>query len=1048
MGIRKPAKIISVVLAMLLLLASMSSAFGEEVNALDVEGYETVDYTDFGDEGEVVPTYWGFTPASSTVAIHTEGLGGNATPKLQYNIVNQSGGRIASKTFASPVGGAKVLFEFDWYPGKVNDKGDRQFENGGEVKFFDSAGNAIFTINHTNNASLSYYVGRQERAATSFTNPEAWYHAKVAFDLVDNEAALTLQDQSGATEQYTASLDGVNFSGSFGMIRLQGVRTSGNNLTWTTFLDNFGIYNVPMSDDAILKVDDLPYHRVYVGETTEELSSLGLPDQVSVTLADDSKVDVPISEWVEIGSEWDPDRSGVYEFRGTLVETDGTENVFGRYATLYVYNRLHPVDPAQQVEWLDRSVIALPSEDGIFISWRLLADEYDQGVKFNIFRNGKKLNDEPLFVTNFMDAKGKSGDVYTVETLVRGASTEKNKATASATDYLSIPLQKPEGGTTATGDYMYSSNDASVGDLDGDGEYEVIVLWTPSNAMMALEDVITGPAIFDAYKLDGTLLWRMNMGPNLTSGPQYHQFVVGDMDGDGKSEFLIKSADGTTVYGATNGVYDSSKVISVIGDPGADWVNDGGHVVGGPEYISVFDGTTGAVIDTIDFAFPVEKVPGDGGTSWGDNFYNRSDRFLAAMAYLDGVTPSAIYGRGYYARTGFAAYSLVNGELQELWTFDSDESGRGGGLGNHNLAVGDLDNDGFDEIVAGSLTLDHDGTILYAMDGEMGRVQGSHGDALHVGAFDPDREGLHVFGVREETTVASLEYHDGATGETLKAFYAYKDAGRGVAANITSSPGYEFWGAGGPTVETGGGVYNVQGDVVEDSFRDIGLPVNFVAYWDGDLLHELLDGTTISKYDEATGEVNVIKAFEGVVSNNGTKANPTLQADIVGDWREEVIYRTPGDSELRLYSTTIPTSYRLYTLMHDPVYRMAIAWQNATYNQPPHIGFYLGEDIRDTVLAGQLEAENIDYTPNANAMRQTVHLGLDDPMRTKLTNALDQAEHQLSKGRPEQAAQSMQGFIKHLNSKSPKMQVEDELKANLIADAQRLIEEWKKLGSE
>lgn len=190
MGIRKPAKIISVVLAMILLLPSMSPAFREKVNALDVEGYETVDYSDFGDEGEAVPPYWGFTPASSTVAIHTEDLGGNTTPKLQYNIVNQSGGRIASKTFASPVGGAKVLFEFDWYPGKVNDKGNHQFENGGEVKFFDSAGNAIFTINHTINASLSYYVGRRERAATGFTNPEAWYHAKVAFDLIDNEAAL------------------------------------------------------------------------------------------------------------------------------------------------------------------------------------------------------------------------------------------------------------------------------------------------------------------------------------------------------------------------------------------------------------------------------------------------------------------------------------------------------------------------------------------------------------------------------------------------------------------------------------------------------------------------------------------------------------------------------------------------------------------------------------------------------------------------------------------------------------------------------------------
>lgn len=669
----------------------------------------------------------------------------------------------------------------------------------------------------------------------------------------------------------------------------------------------------------------------------------------------------------------------------------------------------------------------------------MLADEYDKAVTFNVYRNGEKLNAAPLAVTNFTDTEGVPGDTYMVETLVQGVSTENNEVTAASKDYLSIPLQKPEDGTTVTGDYTYTANDASIGDLDGDGEYEVIVKWRPSNAMTALQDVITGPTIFDAYKLDGTLLWRMNMGMNLTSGPQYHQFVVGDMDGNGKSEFLIKSADGTTVYGATNGMYDSNKVISTIGDPEADWVNDGGHVVGGPEYISIFNGETGEVIDTIDFAFPVEKVEGDGGTSWGDDYYNRSDRFLAGLAYLNGVTPSAIYGRGYYERTGFAAYSLVDGELIEEWTFDSDEAGRGAGLGNHNLAIGDLDNDGFDEIVAGSLTLDHDGTILYAMDGERGRVQGSHGDALHVGAFDPDREGLQVFGVRESSEVASLELHDGATGETLQAFYAYKDAGRGLAANITTKPGYEFWGSGGLSVEAGGGIYNVQGHVVADSFREIGLSVNFATYWDGDLLHELLDHTSISKYDEEANEVNVLRNFEGVVSNNGTKANPALQADILGDWRDEVIFRTPDSSKLRIFSTTIPTEYRLYTLMHDPVYRMGIAWQNTTYNQPSHISFYLGEDIRETVLAGELDPENIDYTASVDAMKHSIKLEILDK-GSVLMNKLNQAQHQLDMKRPGHAAKHMEGFVKLLEDSKLN---DADLKSQLKADALTLIEMWK-----
>jgi rhamnogalacturonan endolyase len=1040
---RRRRQLSSALVILVLLWTSLFPGFGTSVWADEFDDYITVDYTDFGDSGPLQPAYWGFVPFASTLVIHTGDVGGNTTAKLQYNIIDQSGGRIATKELASAVGGLKIRFAFDWYPGDVNDRGNNPFENGGEVKFLDSTGNVVFSLNNTNNSNLAYYAGNQPLSYTGFSNPEEWYHVDVVFNLISNEVQLSLTDQAGATEEYAVSLDGVNFSGSIKMIRLAGVRTNGNNLTWTTYLDNFGIYHIPVSDEVISKTEWLPYIRVYVGETTADISSIGLPDEVPVTLAGGNIVNVPVIEWTAIGKPWDPDVSGVYEFRGTLADTEYTQNPFGRYATQYVYNRLHPIDLPQEVEWLNRGVVALPSNDGIFISWRLLADEYAEDVKFNIYRNGQKLNAAPLFVTNFVDPTGQPGDKYTVETLVRGTAVSTFDAYAQDKDYFVIPLQKPEGGETETGPYEYTSNDASVGDLDGDGEYEIILMWTPTNSMYALEDVVTGPTIFDAYKLDGTLMWRINMGPNLTSGPQYHQFVVGDMDGDGRSEFLIKTADGTISYGTTNGVYDSSKVISVIGDPTADWVNEGGHVTTGPEFVSVFDGLTGAVIDTIDFAFPVEKVPGDGGISWGDNFYNRSDRFLAALAYLDGIRPSAIYNRGYYARTGFVAYSLIDGKLHEIWRFDTDDhGGRGEGMGNHNLSVGDVDNDGFDEIIAGSLTLDHDGSILYVMDGEMGRYQGSHGDALHVGAFDPDREGLHVFGPHEVDTVASLEYHDGATGETLMAFFAYKDAGRGVAGNITSRPGYEIWGAGGLTVETGGGVYNVQGYVVEESSRDIGLPMNFVTYWDGDLLHELLDGTVIYKYDENTSTVNVMRSFEGVVSNNGTKANPTLQADIFGDWREEVIYRTPDDSELRIYSTTIPTEYRLYTLMHDPVYRMGIAWQNITYNQPPHISFYLGEDIRDQVLLGQLEEEKIDYTPNLDALKHVVILKLSGPVQTQLLNSLNQVEHHLNAGRMKQAIQHMQNFIKHLNNRADKDNVDPQVHAALLKDAQWFIERW------
>ncbi len=1007
------------------------------------EGLEDVYYTDFGDSEELDLENWGFSTYAATLSINEDDIAGNNTPKLDFSIVNQSGGRVATKHFDSAVKGEEILVKFDWYPGKNNDKGDKAEENGGEFRLIDSSGNTVFTLNNTNNAPLTYSAGNNEPAETNITEPEAWYEVEVHLDLISNEVSLTLENQeAGVNEAYTTSLDGVDFDGSISTVKLVGIRTSGNNHTWTTYLDNFGVYHKPISDQTITKVNSLPYHRVYVDETTEDIDSIGLPEAVTVTLADNSTPDVAVSEWVAVGQEWNPGESGVYEFRGTLAETEGVENTFDRNATIYVYNRLTPPDTERDTEWLDRGVVALQSDNGIFVSWRLLADEYDKDVTFNVYRNGKKLNAEPLAVTNFEDSEGTAGDTYTVETLVNGKSTEKNDVDAAGEDYLSIPMQKPEGGTTATGDYTYSVNDSSVGDLDGDGEYEVIVKWYPSNAIDSAHTGMTGPTIFDAYKLDGTLLWRINMGHNLTSGAHYNQFVVADFNGNGKSEFLIKTADATTSYGTTDGKFDPNKVLSVVGNPEDDgkWVNDSGHVYGGPEYMSVFDGETGEVIDTIDYAFPVEKEEGDRGASWGDTWYNRSDRFLSGLAYLDGQTPSAIYGRGYYARTTFAAYNLVDGELVEEWTFDSDEEGRGGGLGFHSLATGDVDNDGFDEIVAGSLTLDHDGSILYAMDGEMGRELGSHGDALHVGAFDPEREGLHVFAVHEVPAVASLEYHDGATGETLMSFYASKDAGRGLAANITSNPGYEFWGTGGPDVESGGGIYNVQGDVIADSFRDAGLSVNFSLYWDGDLLNELLDDTSITKYNEDTGKAELMRDFKGVVSNNGTKATPTLQADILGDWREEVLLPTTDSSELRIFSTTIPTEYRLHTLMHDSVYRMGIAWQNSAYNQPPHLGFYLGEDIREDVLAGELEAPTVDYTPSIDAMKHTSNLEINDPKHSVLKNKLDQAQHQLSINRPSQAAKHMEDFIKHLERSS----LNAELKEKLKADALSLIDIWTK----
>lgn len=1022
----------------ILLLLNFSSVSGEETTAVSEVDYESVYYTDFGDTYELTPENWGFTTVAASLSVNGDEVAGNSTPKLAFNVDDQSGGRVATRDFDSVVRGEQILIQFDWYPGKNNDKGDKEYENGGEFRVIDSSGNTIFSLNNTNNAPLTYFAGNKEPIETEITEPEAWYNVAIGFDLLSNQVSLTLENKdTGVKEQHVVSLKDVAFDGSVATVNLVGIRTSGNNHSWTTYLDNFGVYNVPIKDSVITKVEKLAYHRVYVDETTEAIESIGLPEKLAVRLADNSKVDVNVREWNEVGKKWNPSVSGVYEFEGILAKTNGVENDFDRTATIYVYNRLVRPETERETEWLDRGGIALQSDDGIFISWRLLADEYAKDVTFDLYRDQKKLNKEPLSVTNFVDVEGDAGDNYTIETFVNGESTAEYQVTAVGEDYLSVPMQKPSGGTTATGDYTYSANDASVGDLDGDGEYEVIVKWYPTNAIDSSQQGMTGPTIFDAYKMDGTLLWRINMGHNLTSGAHYNQFVVADLDGNGKSEFLIKTADATTSYGTTNGRFDANKVLSVIGNPEDDgkWVNETGHVDGGPEYMSVFDGETGTVIDTVDYVFPLGDV-----ASWGDTWHNRSDRFLSGLAYLDGVNPSAIYGRGYYERTTFVAYNLVDGELVEEWTFDSDKEGRGSGLGFHSLATGDVDNDGFDEIIAGSLTLDHDGSILYAMDNEAGRDLGSHGDALHVGAFDPGREGLHVFAVHEVPAVSSVEYHDGATGETLMSYFANRDAGRGLAANITSRPGYEFWGTGGEDAETGGGIYNVQGEVVADSFREAGLSVNFALYWDGDLLNELLDDTAITKYNEETGKVEVVRDMEGVVSNNGTKATPTLQADILGDWREEVILPAMDSSELKIFSTTIPTAYKIPTLMHDSVYRMGIAWQNSAYNQPPHLGFYLGEDIREEVLAGELEVANVNYTASIAAMKHTINTNNSEKKVAILLNKLDQSQHQLDKGNSDQATKQMQDFIEKLEKSS----LDEERKLMLKTDALSLIKAWTK----
>ncbi len=577
-------------------------------------------------------------------------------------------------------------------------------------------------------------------------------------------------------------------------------------------------------------------------------------------------------------------------------------------------------------ERLGRGVIAIRENPStVAVSWRYLSSD-PMNESFDIYRNGEKINNHPLKdATFFQDAyTGTESVLYTVK--AREGKTESSyQLPANApSGYLNIPLNRPEDGTTPLGqNYFYTPNDASIGDVDGDGEYEIILKWDPSNAHDNSHDGYTGEVYVDCYKLNGQQLWRINLGKNVRAGAHYTQFMVYDLDGDGHAEVVMKTADGTV-----------DGVGKVIGDVNADYRSEQGRILTGPEYLTVFNGLTGEAMQTIDY------VPERGNLmDWGDSRGNRSDRFLACVAYLDGIHPSVVMCRGYYTRTVLAAFDWDGKELKQRWVFDSNNPGCEdyAGQGNHNLRVGDVDGDGCDEIIYGSCAIDHNGKGLYTT--KMG-----HGDAIHLTHFDPSRKGLQVWDCHENKRDGST-YRDAATGEILFQIKDSTDVGRCMAADIDpTQPGVEMWSV------ASGGIRNVKGEVVKDRVR--GLSCNMAVWWDGDLLRELLDRNRISKYNWEKGICERIAIFEGTLSNNGTKANPCLQGDIVGDWREEVLMRTADNTALRLYVSTIPTDYRFHTFLEDPIYRISIATQNVAYNQPTQPGFYFGPELQGTVFRG------------------------------------------------------------------------------------------------
>ena len=630
----------------------------------------------------------------------------------------------------------------------------------------------------------------------------------------------------------------------------------------------------------------------------------------------------------------------------------------------YDYSTLH-------TEQLDRGVVAVRQSDGkVFVSWRILRDD-PKNAPFDIYRNGVKLNDAPLSDGGsfFIDENPLAVDATYEVRRHNGLDAIPHSSFlishSAPMGYIPIKLNKPEGGKVPamqsqqrpgqngwrwrdTGEYAYTANDATVADVDGDGQYEIILKWDPTNAHDNSHDGYTGPTLLDCYRLNGEQLWRIDLGRNIRSGAHYTPFIVYDFDGDGRAELMVKTADGTR-----------DALGSVVGDSVADYRNKAGRILSGPEYISVFDGLTGRLLDTKPY------IPERGELkAWGDERGNRSERYLAGVGYLGGKLPSALFCRGYYTRSVIVAWDWDGKSLKARWVFDTNnpEWRSYAGQGNHNLRIADVDGDGYDEITYGSMAIDHDGTGLY-------NTGMGHGDAIHLIA-DPKDDRLYIWDCHENKRDGS-DLRDATTGKVIFQIKSRADVGRCMAADIDpTNPGMEMWSA------DSHGIRNMKGEqthpqplpVMEGSGQTQGdntvlelstplprreglgvglrLSMNFGIWWDGDLLRELLDHETVSKYDWENRQIVNLQRFDGQF-NNGTKSNPCLAADILGDWREEVLIRNRESTELRLYVSTIPTPYRITCLMQDIPYRLSVAYQNVGYNQPSETGYYIGPDKTD-----------------------------------------------------------------------------------------------------